>query len=221
MNYAKMVGVYEELEKTSARLGKIDTIARLMRETPTDTLPKVTLLLQGKVFPSWSDKEIGIADMLMIKIISKATGYSDKDVLSMFRKVGDFGLVMEEMIVKRKQNTLFTKPLTVDKVFRNLQEIAGIEGKGSQDRKFQLVSELILSAKPKEAKYIVRTTLGDLRIGVAEGVIRDAIARAFFEGEKEQMKEIVNTIEWTWFLKPDYGEVAVLAKEKRLEGLNY
>lgn len=214
-----MVGVYEELEKTSARLGKIGLIAELMREASTDNLPKVTLLLQGKVFPLWSEKEIGIADLLMVKIISKSTGFSEKDVLSRFRKIGDFGLVIEEMIGKRKQGTLFTKPLTVDKVFGNLQELARIEGKGSQDRKFQLVSELILSAKPKEAKYIVRTTLGDMRIGVAEGVIRDAIARAFFEGDKEQMKEIVKAVEWAWFMKPDYGEVAVLAKEKGLKGL--
>ncbi len=219
MNYAELVEVYEHLEKTSARLKKIDIIAKLMRETPNDMLSKVTLLLQGKVFPSWSEKEIGIADLLMVKIVSKSTGFSEKEVLSKFKKTGDFGLVIQELAEKKKQRTLFAKFLTVEKVFENLQKLADIEGKGSQERKFSLVSELISSAKPKEAKYIVRTTLGDLRVGVAEGIIRDAIARAFFKGEKEEMKEIVNAVEWAWFLKPDYGEVAKLAKEGGLKAL--
>ena len=219
MDYAELVEVYEHLEKTSARLEKIGTIAKLMKETPTDMLPRITLLLQGKVFPSWSEKEVGIADLLMVKIVSKSTGFSEKEVLSGFKKTGDFGLVIEDLVGKKKQKTLFTKPLTVEKVFENLRELAGMGGKGSQERKFRLVSELISSAKPKEAKYIVRTTLGDLRIGVAEGIIRDAIARAFFKGEKEEMKEVVNAVEWAWFLRPDYGEVAKLAKEGGLKAL--
>ncbi|MCK4496637.1 MAG: ATP-dependent DNA ligase, partial [Candidatus Aenigmarchaeota archaeon] len=219
MDYAELVEVYEHLEKTSARLEKIGTIAKLMRETPTDMLPRITLLLQGKVFPSWSEKEVGIADLLMVKIVSKSTGFSENEVLSGFKKTGDFGLVIEDLVGKKKQKTLFTKPLTVEKVFENLRELAVIEGKGSQERKFRLVSELISSAEPKEAKYIVRTTLGDLRIGVAEGVIRDSIARAFFKGEKEEMKEAVKAVEWAWFLRPDYGEVAKLAKEGGLKAL--
>lgn len=219
MDYSKLVDIYEYLEKTPARLKKIEAIAELMKNTPTELLPKVTLLLQGKVFPSWSEKEVGIADLLMVKIISKSTGFSEKEILEAFKNVGDFGQVIEEMVGKKKQKTLFSKCLTVDKVFGNLQELAEMEGKRSQERKFRLVSELISSAKPKEAKYIVRTTLGDLRIGVAEGVIRDSIARAFFDGDKEEMKEMVKSVEWAWFLKPDYGEVAKLAKEGGLEAL--
>ncbi len=219
MDYEKLVGVYEYLERTPARLKKIEKIADLLRETPTENLSRVTLLLQGKVFPSWSEKEIGIADMLMVKIISKSTGYSGKDVLLGFKEYGDFGRVIENMVGKKKQKTLFSKPLTVEKVSENLKELAGIKGKRSQDMKLQIVSELILSANPKEAKYIVRTTLGDLRIGVAEGVMRDSIAKAFFEGDKEQMKEAVKAVEWAWFLKPDYGEIAKLAKEGGMEAL--
>ena len=222
MDYEELVEVYEQLDRTSGRLEKTDVIADLLRKTPTENLPRVTLLLQGKIFPSWSEKEIGIADMLMVKIISKSTGYSEKDVLSGFNKCGDFGQVIENMVGKKKQKTLFSKHLTVEKVFENLKELAGIEGKRSQDRKLQIVSELILSAKPKEAKYIVRTTLGDLRIGVAEGVMRDSIAKAFFGGDnvdKEQMKETVKVVEWAWFLKPDYGKIAKLAKEGGMEAL--
>ncbi len=221
MKYSKLVEVYEYLEKTSARLKKTKAMANLLKETPADLLPKVALLLQGRIFPSWDEREIGIANLLMVKIISTATGFSQKDIAARFSKTGDFGLVIEELVSRKRQRTLFQKELTVEKVFENLQKLASITGSGSQERKFHLVSELISSAKPKEAKYIVRTTLGDLRIGVAAGVIRDAIAMAFLGRGKElkEMKEEVRVLEWAWFLRPDYGEIARIAKEKGLPGL--
>ena len=57
----------------------------------------MTLLVQGLVFPAWSDREIGIANQLMIKAIAQATGFSGKEVVSRFKKSGDFGLVIEEL----------------------------------------------------------------------------------------------------------------------------
>ncbi len=220
MKYSVLVETYEYLEKTSARLKKIDAIAELLKKTPADILPEVTLLLQGRVFPSWDEREIGIANLLMAKIISTSTGFSAKDVVNRFKKTGDFGLVIEELIAKKKQRTLFQKPLTIEKVFENLQKLASLEGKGSQERKFHLVSELISSANPKEAKFIVRTTLGDLRIGVAAGVVRDSIAKAFLDTEtQEKARESVRAVEWAWFLRPDYGEIAKIAKEKGIRGL--
>jgi len=220
MKYSVLVEVYEDLEKTSARLSKIELISNLLRKTEEDLLPKITLLIQGKIFPSWSDQEIGIASQLAIKIISTATGFSTSEIEQRFKKRGDFGLVVEELMKKKKQKTLFTRPLTVEKIFENLESLATMEGKGSQNRKFNLVSELINAASPKEAKYIVRTTIGDLRIGVAEGIIRDSIAKAFFPDKSgEEKKEIVSSVEWAWFLRPSYGEIALIAKTKGLSGL--
>ncbi|RLJ05473.1 MAG: DNA ligase [Candidatus Aenigmatarchaeota archaeon] len=217
MDYSKLTECYELLEKTSARLKKIEIVAKLLRESDSENLPRVTLLLQGKVFPSWSEKEIGIADQLMIKIISTSTGFSTEEINRKYKETGDLGLVVESVVKQRKQSTLFQKKLTVEMVFENLRRIAEVEGKGAQNRKFQLVSEILSSASPKEAKYIVRTVLGDLRIGVAAGIIRDSIAEAFFP-EREK-KEVVNLIEWAWFLRPDYGEIARIAKERGIEGL--
>jgi len=85
-----------------------------------------------------------------------------------------------------------------------------------------IIAELLASAEPKEARYIVRTILEELRIGVAEGIIRDAIVEAFLykkgmsKEEKEEMKEAV---EYAWNILSDFGEVARIAKEKGLEGL--
>jgi DNA ligase-1 len=210
----------EELEKSPSKLRKSEIIASLLKKSGRDDLYKTVMLLQGKVFPSYDEREIGIAAQSMAKIIAQATGFSEKEVSGAFKKEGDFGIVAEELMKKRKQKVLLQTPLTVKKVFENLQKVAEVEGKGSQERKFKLVAELISAAKPKEAKYIVRTTIGDLRIGVAEGIMRDAIADAFLGAKTpEEKKEAVSAVEWAWFLRPDYGDIAETARDKGVAGL--
>jgi DNA ligase-1 len=220
MDYSSLVAVYRTLEKTPARLGKVDAIAGLLREADPGMLPKVTLLLQGMVFPAYSSREIGIADRTVIRIIASATDYKESDVVRDYKKTGDLGLTVETVMRKRSQSTLSRKRLDVDRIFGSLRELASVQGSGSQDRKMRIVAELIMHSSPEEAKYIVRTILGQLRVGVAEGVVRDAIAKAFFPGaEGAESKDVVNAIEWAWFLRPDYGEVARIAREDGMEGL--
>ena len=218
MKYSKLVEVYEQLENTSSKLKKTEIIAEFLEKTGVDELSRITLLVQGKVFPGWSEKEIGIALQTMMKVISSSLGIDISRVEQEFKKVGDLGLVAEKLMEKKKQTTLFKKDLTVDKVFENLKKLAEIEGKGTQNIKVQIVSELIAHANAKEAKYIVRTTIGDMRIGVAEGIVRDAVAKAFLKND--DWKESVKAVERAWFVRPDYGEVAQIAKTSGLKGLS-
>jgi len=220
MLYSKLVDVYEELDRTPSRLGKTGAVAKIMKEADAENLPRIVLLLQGRVFPSWSEQEMGIADKMVIRIVATATGFAEEEVLRSFRKNGDLGITVEELMKGKRQQTLAPKHVDIGKVFDNLQKLATIEGKGSQDVKVNIVKELIMHSSPKEARYIVRTALGQLRVGVAEGVVRDAIARAFFpDKEGDDKKEVIKAIEWAWFLRPDYGDVAAIAKEKGLAGL--
>lgn len=220
MDYSILVELYENLEKTSGRLKKVEFIADALKKTETNLLPIVTRLIRGRIFSSQSDQEIGIASQLTVRIISLSTGFSHDKINEKFKQLGDYGLVVEEFAKKKRQATLFKKKLTVEKIFENLEKLAYVEGKGSQEKKFHLVSELVNSANPKEAKYIIRTTLGDIRVGVAQGVIRDSISRAFFpDAEGDELKDIVKQVERAWFLRPDYGEIAKIAKEKGLAGL--
>lgn len=212
MKYSLLAEVYEKLEGTSGKLDKTHIIASLLKETSKELLPKVVLLLNGSVFPSWSEEELGVAGQLMIKSIAKAYGISEKEIVKSFKKTGDLGLVVEIFSKSKKQTTLGVRELlSTEKVFENLQLIAKQTGGGSQDRKMNLIAELLAQAKPKEAKYVVRTALGELRIGVAEGIIRNAIAEAF--GVSSAI------VENAWFLNPDYGEIARIAKERGEKGL--
>lgn len=211
MKYSVLADIYEELESTASKLEKTRIIAELLKKTPNNVLETVVHLLKGSVFPSWSGEEMGIARQLVIKSISKACGVSESDIVKTFNKKGDLGLTVEDFSKKKKQTTLGEETLSVEKVFENMKLVAKQEGKGSQERKIDLVSELISKAKPKEARYIVRTALYQLRIGVAQGIIRDAIAQAFNVSS--------NIAEHTWFLNQDYGKVASIAKENGEIGL--
>jgi DNA ligase-1 len=211
MEYSVLSDVYEKLESTSAKLKKTDILAELFSKTPPELLPKVVLLSIGRVFPSYSQAELGVATQLMLRAISKATGFSTRKLEEMFKETGDLGLTIEKCIKDKKQTILFKKPLTVEKVFDNLQKIAFATGAGSQERKLNLIAELLVSAKPEEARYIVRTVLGELRIGVAEGIVRDAIAKAFNVDAK--------LVETAWNRLPDYGEIAKVARERGNAGL--
>lgn len=220
MLYETLVELYDFLEKNPSRLVKIDKISEFLRKTKIDELPMVTLMLQGKVFPSYSDNDIGIAGKMMVRIISKATGFSEREIMKIHNKKGDFGLTSEDVKNRKRQSTLGNRKLTVKNVFSNLRKLASTEGRGSQSVKMNLVRELITHSTPRESKYIVRTVLLELRIGVAAGVIRDSIARAFLPHENpEEMKKSVKAAEWAWFLRSDYSEIARIAKEKGLPGL--
>jgi DNA ligase-1 len=220
MKYSKLVDLYEYLEQMPARLKKIEAIAGFFRDVDAKDLDRVALLVQGKVFPAYSEKEMGVADKVMAKAISSATGFTEDHVNKVFKETGDLGLAVEKLMKIKKQRSLVSRELEIEKVFDNIQKLASIEGKGSQEMKISLIKELVSNAKPEEAKYIVRTVLEQLRIGVAEGVLRDSIANAFFHAkDREEKKKIINAIEWAWFLRPDYAEVAKIAKEGGLKGL--
>ena len=164
-------------------------------------------LLRGRVFPDYDEREFGISTQLTIKAISKASGISVEKIVEKFKKVGDVGEIAEELIGNKRQSTLFSKRLKVDKVFGNLHKLSEIEGTGSVDRKLGFVIELLTSASGAEAKYIVRTLLNDLRIGVAEAIIRDSISKAFFEGDEE----MASKIEEAHDLSNDFAEVLTSA----------
>ena len=211
MKYSVLADTYEKLEKIPAKLEKTHIIAKMLKEIPKDLLVETVLLLNGSVFPSWSEEELGIANQLVIKSIAKACGVNSNLIVKNFKKSGDLGLSVEELSKTKKQMTLGKKELMINKVFDNLKLIAKETGQGSQDRKINLIAELLTQASPKEAKYIIRTVLGQLRVGVAEGIIRDAIAEAFEVSTK--------AVEDAWFLNPDYGEIAEIAREKGEDGL--
>ncbi|MCD6381789.1 MAG: ATP-dependent DNA ligase [Candidatus Aenigmarchaeota archaeon] len=208
MLYKELVEIYENLEKTTKKLEKRDILAQLYKKCSNKDLYPVVLLSMGDVYPV-SELELGIATELMKKIIADTFGIPTSHVEELFKGYGDLGSVAETLSKKKKQTTLLRKELTVERVFENLRELPKITGEKSQERKASLIKELLLHAEPREAKYIVRTILGELRIGVAEGIIRDAIAKAFNKDPKK-VEEVFDVI-------GDYGKVAEMTRKGELK----
>jgi DNA ligase 1 len=137
--------------------------------------------------PDYEGIELGIGESLLIKAISESTGRSLAVVKADLKKEGDLGLVA--MNSKNSQKTLFKpKPLTVSLVFKNLKEIALSTGHSSQTKKVQIITKLLAACQGQEAKYIIRSCEGKLRIGNAERTVVVALAHAIVLAEKEKGK---------------------------------
>ncbi len=211
MQYSKLVIIYKELEKTTKRLEKTEIIANFLKNINKDEIKDIVHLLEGKVFPEYNEKKIGMSSRLILKVISSSTGNSQDYVEKLWKDIGDLGKVAQELIKKRRQLTLDKKELTIKKVVENIQKLATIEGQGSVDKKIGLISELLNSSDPEESRFIVATVLEELRVGVAAGIIRDALAK-LFEVNPDLIEQAYN-------LTTDYGEVAELLKEKGINSL--
>lgn len=211
MKYQELVDVYEALSNTTKRLEKTSILANYMANIDVDTLSIITLLALGKVFPSYSEEEMGIGDKLVMRAISQAIGVSVDEVENQVRDQGDIGAAAEKLYAKKSQQTFFSQPLTIKFVFNNLRKLATITGSKSTNKKISVILELLSSASATEAKYITRTITEELRIGVGEGIIRDAISEAF-----KINKEVT---ERAYMLTNDLGLVAKVAKTEGKEGL--
>jgi len=214
MRYSEIVEIYEKLGATTKRLEKTAILSAFLQKLSEFGKYEWVYLLKGKVVADYDAREIGISQQLAIRAIGSAFGVSSEKIVERFRKIGDLGEIAEEFASRRKQRALFQGRLEVVKVFENLRKLMVIEGKGAVERKVSLITELLGNASGKEAKYIVRTLLGDLRVGVADGIIRDAIAEAFFTDRKN---EIVNSIEKAYDLCGDFALVFEASKK----GENY
>ena len=233
MRYLDLVQVYEKLEGTSKRLEKTYFISELLKQTPHEDLEQITLLVQGKLFPAYDEREVGVANRLVLKAISVATGFDKDNVEQSWKETGDLGKSAEKLIGKKTQNTLFSNELTVQKVFDNLRKLPGLEGAGTVDRKIKLIAELLTSASGVEAKYIVKAVLQDLRIGVGEGTMRDALVWAFFRKElhivydnherlevvsdfdRGKYMEYVDKVQGLYDLAGDFSEIALALREDK------
>ncbi|MDP6642062.1 MAG: ATP-dependent DNA ligase [Candidatus Nanoarchaeia archaeon] len=235
MDYLTLVEVFEKLEKTSKRLEKTFILSKLLKKTNKEDLEYIIYLVQGRIFPQWDRREMGLSSKLIIKVLNSVTGDSNDDIENIWSREGDLGKVAFILIQKNKQRTLHRQELTVKKVIENLRKLAGLEGKGTVNKKIQLVSELLTSANPLEAKFIIKNILGTLRIGIAEGIVRDGIVWTYFDKEigfnynekenkidveREKYNFYVDLVQRAYDITNDYSRVALTIKTKGIEGLS-
>ncbi|MEK6842375.1 MAG: ATP-dependent DNA ligase [Nanoarchaeota archaeon] len=212
MLYKKLSELYEELSSTTKRLKKIEILGEFLKEL-NESDKDVLYLLLGDIYPEYDERKIGISNQLAIKAIAKATGTEISEVVKSWKTIGDLGKVAEELKKKKKQSTLSSHHLTTEKILINLRKLPELEGKGTVEKKLSLIIELLTSASSTEAKYIIRTLIGDLRIGLKESTIKESMALAFFhEEKKESAKKLQDAIDKS----NDISMVFEMAKKRKL-----
>jgi len=206
MRYSKIVEIYEQIEATAKRLEMTDLLVQLIKETPKEEIDRVIYLTTGVLYPDYLGVELGVADKLAIKAIAEVSGKTEHVIEEDYKKTGDLGLTAEKFSSVKRQATLVSEILTVKKVYETFEKTAKATGPGSIEQKVRLLCGLIANASGKEAKYVIRTAIGQLRLGIADMTILDALAVAY-AGEKNARE----LFERAYNLSSDLGQVAKAA----------
>ena len=205
---------YERIEATTKRLEMTSLLVDLLKATPKDAIAKVVYLTQGKIYPDFVGLEIGVAEKLAIRALSRASGRTETEIETDLRKSGDVGETAQTFLTKKRQVTFGHKTLTVEGVYETLDKMAKTTGSGAVDTKMALLCGILTDAKPKEAKYILRTVTGNLRLGIADMTVLDALAIAYGGG-----KEAREQLERAYNISSDLGRVANLVADKGLKAI--
>ncbi len=200
MKYEVLAAAYSRIEATRSRLGMTELLAGLFRTTPKQLIGRVVYLTQGKLYPDFEGIEIGVAEKLAVRAVAQATGVTSAAVEGRLVEAGDLGLVVESLLAKGKRRRAV---ITVDEVYRELDRAARASGKGAQTAKVEAIAGLLARATPMEAKYVVRTITGKLRLGVGDMTVLDALA-VVFAGGRHARKDL----ERAYNLTSDLGYVA-------------
>jgi DNA ligase 1 len=203
------------MEQTSSRIALTGHLVTLLKKTPADIIDKVTYLIQGKLYPDYEGVEMGVAEKMVLRAIASSSGKDVSDIVRIYQKTGDLGEATLEVMKSKSQSTLFSEPMTVERVYSTFDKVARTTGAGSQEIKLRLISSLLNDAMATEGCYIIKFVMGQLRLGIADYTVLDALAIAF-TGNKANRKALENA----YNVSSDLGTVAKLLATKGLEAVS-
>jgi len=214
MKFAEIAEFFERMEVTSKRLELTEILVELLKNTPINVISKVTYLIQGKLRPNFEGVELGIAERLAMKAISKSAGVSMKKIEDSYKVGGDLGVTAANILKQKTQTTFSAESITLERVYDTLFKIAKLEGKGSQDMKIKYISSLLNDATTNESKFILKILLGTLRLGIAENTLMDALAIAFTDEKSNRV-----LIENAYNVSSDLGYVSEVVAKQGINGI--
>jgi DNA ligase 1 len=209
-----VIETFEHMEQTSSRLALTDYLVALLKKTPPAIIDKVTYLIQGKLYPDYEGIELGLAEKMAIRAIAGSSGKDISQIEKIYQRTGDLGDAAGEAMKSKSQSTLFSEPMTVERVYSIFDRVARTTGSGSQETKLRLISSLLNDATAAEGRYIIKFVMGQLRLGIADYTVLDALALAF-TGDKANRQVLENA----YNVSSDLGSVAKLLATKGLEAV--
>jgi DNA ligase-1 len=217
--FKSLAELLEKIESTRKRLEIVSLTSDYLTKLDAEEVEPAISMILGKPLPENSPKTLDVSWTTLSGVLRKATEAKWNTFNEAFRSTGDIGSATKtvfEEATPRKQSTLLQKSLTITETRRILETIAGMTGSGSKEKKERLLTTLLSQASPIEAKYLVKIFTGEMRTGLHEGLMEQAISKAF--------DVPLATVQKAGMTMGDLGEVAIIAKKeggKALSELNF
>ena len=193
--------IAESIAATRSKLAKIALLADYFRAIPIEEAAVAAVFFSGSPFAAYEESTLQVGGAFLWRVIAEISGKSEAQLSEIYRRVGDAGAVAAEALSHKPEHELTL--LEVQRGFRDIAKARGPSAKG------ELLRGLLERASPLEAKYIVKIISGDLRIGLKESLVEEAIARAFDARIVEVQRANM--------LLGDIGETLRLASQGKLE----
>jgi DNA ligase-1 len=190
----------DAIASTTKKLQKTALVAEYLKARPRDEAAMAAVFLSGRPFPAWEETTLQIGGRWLWRIVEELAGKQEDELTKAYRKHGDLGAVAGEVLPERAGQGLGV--LEVEASFRRIAAARGPAAKAG------IVRELLSRAVPSEAKYIVKIMTGDLRIGLKESLVEEAIAKAY--------QRPVAAVQRANMLLGDIGAALRLAAEDKL-----
>ncbi|MGA8151324.1 MAG: ATP-dependent DNA ligase [Terriglobales bacterium] len=197
----KLAEACERIAGTTKKLEKIAAVADFFGSTPPEQTAVAAVFLSGRPFPVWEETTLQVGETLLWRLVRELSGKTEPELTAVYRQVGDLGAVAGEVLPEHSADPELS-PSEVQNQFRQVAAARGPAAKGA------LVRQLLSQTTPLEAKYIVKIMTGDLRIGLKESLVEEAIAKAYGGTPREVQRANL--------LLGDIGETLRLAAGGRL-----
>jgi DNA ligase-1 len=198
----------EAIAATTKKLQKTALVADYLKSLTPDEAAVAAVFLSGRAFPAWEETTLQVGGRMLWRVVAELSGTTEAALTTAYRKHGDLGAVAAEILPQRAGQGLGVRE--VEQVFR---QIAAARGPAA---KTALVRDLLGRATPLEAKYIVKIMTGDLRIGLKESLVEEAIAKAYDAAQTDPATGMLKEVQRANMLLGDIGETVRQAAEGKL-----
>jgi DNA ligase-1 len=213
-SFKSLAELLEKVEATKKRLEIIDLTANYVKALNSEEIEPATNMMVGRAFPNYSQKSLDVNWSTLTRVLERISEFDWNLFRQAMASTGDIGSATETVLEHakaKKQTQLTQKSLTIMEVRRALEAIAQTSGSGSRTKKERLITSLLSQATPVEAKYLVKIFTGEMRTGLHEGLMEQAVARAF--------NVPIKKMQHASMVLGDIGEAAATLKTRGIEGL--
>jgi DNA ligase-1 len=208
--FSYFVEICEKIHSTTSKNLKVNILSEYLSRLDNDSLPIAILFLSGRIFPRGSRQNINVGFSIIMQSLSEIAMLDASEIQQVYLTHGDMGALSEYAVSKKHIFSLFRQQqLTLCFVYNQLKKIADTVGSGASKNKTKILTGLLIDMLPLEAKYLIKIINGEMRIGLVEGLIEIAIAKAFNQN--------IKVIREAMLVAGDIAQVSILAKRNSLD----